>query len=51
MSSKLKLKEKRLQVLTTAKEYEALAEYAAKMQLTISEVIRDFIRKLDTFES
>jgi hypothetical protein len=36
------LKEKRLQVLMTLKEYQALAEYASRMQLTMSEVIRDF---------
>jgi hypothetical protein len=47
--SRAKLKEKRLQVLMTPKEYQALSEYATKMQLTISEVVRDFIRKLDTY--
>jgi hypothetical protein len=42
-------KEKKLQVMMSEKEYQALAEYAAKMQLTMSEVVRDFIRKLDTY--
>ena len=33
----------------TPKEYEALTVYAAKMQLTISEVVRDFVGRLDTY--
>jgi hypothetical protein len=49
MSISRPLKEKRLQVLMTPKEYQALAEYAARMQLTISEVVRDFVRRLDTY--
>lgn len=40
---------KRLQVLMTEKEYQALAEYSARMQLTMSEVIRDFVKRLDTY--
>ncbi|WP_226588730.1 hypothetical protein [Microseira wollei] len=40
---------KRLQVLITEKEYQALAEYSARMQLTMSEVIRDFVKRLDTY--
>jgi hypothetical protein len=31
------------------KEYQALAEHSARTQLTMSEVIRDFIRKLETY--
>jgi hypothetical protein len=43
------LRTKRLQVLMTEKEYQALAEHSAKTQLTMSEVIRDFIRRLETY--
>lgn len=49
MSMPRPLREKRLQVLMTEKEYQALAEYSARMQLTMSEVVRDFIRKLETY--
>jgi hypothetical protein len=49
MSMARPIREKRLQVLMTEKEYQALAEYSARMQLTMSELVRDFIRKLDTY--
>lgn len=35
--------------MMTKKEYQALAEYSVKKQLTLSEVIRDFIRDLETY--
>jgi hypothetical protein len=35
--------------MITEKEYEALAVYSATKQLTMSEVIRDFIRDLETY--
>lgn len=40
---------KRLQVVLTEKEYLALAEHSARTQLTMSEVVRDFIRSLETY--
>jgi|LakMenE01Jun11ns_1017448.scaffolds.fasta_scaffold8461740_1 hypothetical protein len=42
-------RDKKLQVMMTEKEYEALAVYSAAKQLTMSEVIRDFIRDLETY--
>ena len=43
-------RDKKLQVMMNEKEYQALAEYAARMGLTMSEIIRDFIKGLDTYE-
>ena len=42
-------RDRKLQVMLTEKEYEALTEYSVQMQLTRSEVIRDFVRKLKTY--
>ena len=42
-------RDRKLQVMLTEKEYDALAEHSAQAQLTMSEVIRDFIRKLKTY--
>jgi hypothetical protein len=41
---------KKLQVMMNEKEYQALAEYAARMGLNMSEIIRDFIKGLETYE-
>lgn len=43
-------KDKKLQVILAEREYEALAEYAANMQLSMSEVIRDYIKSLVTYK-
>ncbi|CCQ56605.1 MULTISPECIES: hypothetical protein [Crocosphaera] len=43
-------RDKKLQVMMNNKEYQALAEYAANVGLTMSEVIRDFIKGLNTYE-
>ncbi len=41
---------KKLQVMMNEKEYQALAEYASKIGLTMSEVVRDFIKGLNTYQ-
>jgi len=38
-----------MQVMLTQKEYLALLGYAESMDMTMSEVVRDFIRKLKTY--